>query len=105
MLGLGGGAVVGPVLLSLNVRPEVSTATSSVMVFFTSSVAVINFGLAGRLNWSYTFVMVCFSLVGAATGVVGLKRLVAKTGRPSLLVMTLAGILGIAAVLVPLYGV
>ena len=41
MLGIGGGIVMGPVMLQLKVRPEVSIATSSTMVFFTSSIAML----------------------------------------------------------------
>ena len=44
LLGIGGGLVLGPMLLEMNVIPRVSAATSSFMVLFTASCTSIQFG-------------------------------------------------------------
>lgn len=41
LLGVGGGFILGPFMLSLGVNPQVSTATSSFMVLTTSFIAVL----------------------------------------------------------------
>ena len=75
------------------------------MVFFTSSTSVINFGLAGRIKYDYAVLLIFLSITGSLLGVFFLKKMVKKTGRPSLLIMSLALILGVAAVMVPSYGI
>jgi len=43
LLGIGGGLILGPLLLQLNIHPVVSTATSNFLVLFTSSSTSIQF--------------------------------------------------------------
>jgi hypothetical protein len=44
LLGIGGGLVLGPMLLEMNVPPRVAAATSSFMVLFTASCTSAQFG-------------------------------------------------------------
>jgi len=37
LLGIGGGEILNAVMISIGIHPEVSTASSSFMVFFASS--------------------------------------------------------------------
>ena len=53
IIGVGGGLVMNPVLLRLELRPEVSTATSSFMVLFTSTISMLQYAIAGKLNIYY----------------------------------------------------
>jgi uncharacterized membrane protein YfcA len=41
MLGIGGGLILGPFMLTLGINPHVSAATSSFMIVFTSSIAML----------------------------------------------------------------
>lgn len=41
VLGIGGGMVVGPLLISYGVLPDCTTATSSFMIVFSSSIAIL----------------------------------------------------------------
>jgi len=43
LLGIGGGLILGPLLLQLNIHPMVSTATSNFLVLFTASSTSIQF--------------------------------------------------------------
>ena len=53
IIGVGGGLILNPVMLRLEIRPEVSTATSSFMVLFTSSISMLQYAIAGKLNIYY----------------------------------------------------
>ncbi len=52
-LGVGGGMVQGPLLLELGLDASIATATSSLMVLFTSSITTLQFTVHGRLPIDY----------------------------------------------------
>lgn len=104
MLGIGGGLVMNPVMLELGVLPEISTATSSSLVFFTSSIAVIVFASGGAIDPEYGGFLFALAFVGSLIGVLVIKRIVTRSGRTSILVLLLAIILGLAAFIIVLYG-
>ncbi|KAL6753606.1 hypothetical protein V8C86DRAFT_2724361 [Haematococcus lacustris] len=90
LLGLGGGMVVGPLLLQLGVQPQVASATSSLMVLFSSSAALLSFAVVGRLNVPYALVFGAASMASSVLGVLVVGSLVRRSGRPSLVVFSLA---------------
>lgn len=89
LLGIGGGELMGPYLLSLKIIPIVSTATTSMMTFFTSTSSLIAYGIEGKipLNWGlYLFG------VGFLAGLIGRTFAISITkylGRPSIFVFAL----------------
>ena len=104
IVGVGGGLVMNPVMLKLGMRPEVSTATSSFMVFFTASISVLQYAIAGKVNFDYGMWTVMFSLVGSCLGIMVLRRVVDKYKRSSIIVMLLAILLGSCFIIIPTYG-
>ena len=50
MLGVGGGMILGPIFNELEFLPQVSSATSTIMVFFMSSANVGQFVVFGMLD-------------------------------------------------------
>lgn len=52
-LGLGGGAVFNPVLLSMGVPPSVSSSTGMYMIMFSTSGSSIVYILYGMLNYQF----------------------------------------------------
>lgn len=105
LLGIGGGVIMGPVMLMLNVRPEVSAATSSFMVAFTSSTAILQYASSGRINVAYAFWFIGIAVIGSLIGIYVLRRLSEKYQRPSVLVFALWVIMIVATLLVPFYGI
>jgi uncharacterized membrane protein YfcA len=53
LLGIGGGLVLNPFMLTLGVDPQVSAATSSFIILSTSGIALLQFGLSHLLNVEY----------------------------------------------------
>jgi uncharacterized membrane protein YfcA len=105
MVGVGGGIVMNPVMLRLGMRPEVSTATSSFMVLFTSTISMLQYAIAGKLDPFYGFITLAFSLVGSTLGILVLKKIIEKYKRASIIVMLLALILSACAIVIPTWGI
>nr|GME09560.1 sulfite exporter TauE/SafE family protein 3-like [Ipomoea batatas] len=68
LLGLGGGFIMGPLFLELGVPPEVSTATSTFIMVFSSSIAVVEYYLLKRFPVPYA---VCLTVVATFAAFVG----------------------------------
>ena len=61
LLGIGGGMVIGPLLLEINLHPTVSSATTAAMTLFTASSATIQFLVSDSSAWDYFLWCVRFS--------------------------------------------
>ena len=93
MLGVGGGMVLGPIFNELDFLPQVSSATSTIMVLFMSSANVGQFIVFGMLDVPYALFYGCTGVLGAIVGTKGAKALLDRTGRASYLIFFLAAIL------------
>jgi uncharacterized membrane protein YfcA len=56
IFGIGGGMICVPLLLTYGVHPMVATATSSVMIFFTSFMSVSSYAVFDLILWDYAAV-------------------------------------------------
>ncbi|KAG2241401.1 hypothetical protein Bca52824_096615 [Brassica carinata] len=116
LLGLGGGFIMGPLFLELGVPPQVSSATATFAMTFSSSMSVVEYYLLKRFPVPYGklsvlhnvlirlfflhrdvyfYVFVALYLVGVATiaALVGqhiVRRLITVLGRASLIIFILA---------------
>ncbi|GAX79169.1 hypothetical protein CEUSTIGMA_g6609.t1 [Chlamydomonas eustigma] len=91
-LGMGGAIVVSPTLLQLGVHPQIVAATSGTLVLFSSSTALVAYGANGMLNLPYAGVFALANMVGALIGTFGIGGIIKKTGRVSLVVLSLAAL-------------
>ncbi|XP_019197044.1 PREDICTED: uncharacterized protein LOC109190899 [Ipomoea nil] len=98
LLGLGGGFIMGPLFLELGVPPEVSTATSTFVMMFTSSIAVVEYYLLKRFPVPYAVCLTAVATVAAFVGQHVVRRVIAALGRASLIIFTLAFIIFISAI-------
>ena len=53
MLGIGGGLILGPFMLTYGLNPEAAAATGPLLIVCTATVALIMFAMSGRLIYSY----------------------------------------------------
>ncbi|EFJ52609.1 hypothetical protein VOLCADRAFT_85766 [Volvox carteri f. nagariensis] len=83
---------------------QVTAASSSTMVLFSSSAALIQFILLHRLNTDYAIVFGAASLVAGLLGTQAVSRAIKRSGRPSVVVLALAGVIGIATLCVAIFG-
>ena len=103
-LGLGGGSIYNPALLSLGVHPKVSGATGMFLVLFsTVNTCLINF-LNGFLDIKYACWISTFSLLGSVLGMAATDKVVKMTGKPSIMVWVLVFVFVISTVSTPIFG-
>jgi len=93
MVGLGGGVIFNIVLLEFGVNPLVSSATGMYMVMLATLSSSILFIMEGKMLYGYAiFLGFCMS-VAAIIGLKSVDKVMKKYGRPSLLVIVLAGVI------------
>ncbi|KAJ8465337.1 hypothetical protein OPV22_027889 [Ensete ventricosum] len=98
LLGLGGGFVLGPVFLELGVPPQVSSATATFAMTFSSSMSVVEYYLLKRFPIPYALYFISVALVAAFVGQYVVKKLIDILGRASLIIFILAFTIFVSAV-------
>lgn len=101
LLGMGGGNLIGPMLLSLGVRPEISTVSSSFTIFISSGIASAQYFIAGVIDFYYAAWFFGVSSCGSLIGILVLRKYAIRKQRVSLLILCLAIILLISLVIIP----
>ena len=103
-LGLGGGAIFNPVLLSMGIPPAVSSSTGMYLVMFTTLGSSITYFLNGTMNIEYSLWTGAWCILGSFAGMKLLDKVMKKWNRQSPIVFFLALILGLSALIIPVFG-
>lgn len=104
-LGLGGGSIFNPLLLSLGCPPTVASATGMYMIIFSTAASTVSYGIGGLVKWDYAIWVGTFSVFGTVVGMNAVKTVMAKLGRQSPLVILLTIVMGISALAVVVFGI
>ena len=105
LFGIGGGIVKGPLMLEMGMLPQVASATSAFMIFFTAASATIQYAMLGDLRPTYACVLFVAGLLGTALGQRVVGVLLRKSGRQSLIVLIIAFIIGTSTIIMAVTGV
>lgn len=103
-VGMGGGVVMGPLLLYLQVPPVASAATSTLMILFSSSAATLSFAIDGHINVQYAFIYGSLNFTASFLGVFFVGRAVKRSGRSSIIVLLLALMMASGALISAVFG-
>ncbi|KAF3450464.1 hypothetical protein FNV43_RR06547 [Rhamnella rubrinervis] len=100
----GGGMLISPLLLQVGIAPEVTAATCSFMVFFSSTMSAFQYLLLGmeHIDMATIFATICF--VASLLGLVVVHRAIQKYGRASLIVFSVSIVMALSTVLMTSYG-
>ena len=104
-LGLGGGVIFNPLLLSMGVPPKVSSATGMYIITFSKIATITIYILYGQLQMDYSLWIALWSTLGAVAGLKGANWYMQKFGRQSIIVFCLTFILIISSIGVPFFGI
>ena len=104
-VGLGGGAIYNPMLISLGVPPTVSSATGLYLVFFSKFASCFVYYLNGELEIAYGLWIGLFSTLGMIISLLYAQEYIKKSGRQSLIVWSLVVVFFIAIITVPIFGI
>lgn len=98
LLGLGGGFIMGPLFLELGVPPQVSSATATFAMTFSSSMSVVEYYLLNRFPVPYALYFVIVATVAALFGQHIVRKLIIVFGRASLIIFILAFTIFVSAI-------
>ncbi|KAE8700416.1 putative Membrane protein-like [Hibiscus syriacus] len=98
LLGLGGGFIMSPLFLELGVPPQVSSATATFAMTFSSSMSVVEYYLLKRFPVPYALYFIAVATVAALVGQRIVRRLIILFGRASLIIFILAFTLFVSAI-------
>ena len=96
VFGVGGGLLKGPLMLELGVLPTVASATSNVMILFTSAAATSSFLILGNLNGVYNYAIIIFALSICGTL---LGQLLIQIKRPSFITLLIGSTVLVSAIM------
>jgi len=80
-LGLGGGSIYNPLLISMGVPPTVSTSTGMYMIMLSSFVSSALYIMYGRLDIQFGLWLGFWTTLGIIFGLQVIKKVVAKSER------------------------
>ncbi|ESQ29256.1 hypothetical protein EUTSA_v10023449mg [Eutrema salsugineum] len=105
VFGIGGGMLISPLLLQVGIAPEVTAATCSFMVLFSSTMSAIQYLLLGmeHTGTASLFAVICF--VASLVGLMVVQRVITQYGRASIIVFSVAIVMALSIVLMTSYGV
>merc|ERR1719161_3103971 len=103
-LGIGGGIVMSPLLLELGLVPEANQATSAMFVFLSSTLATMQFVLAGAAMPQYVAWFTAWVTVSTFVGQTLIDYILRKYKRSSLIVLSIAGIIACSLCMMTLVG-
>lgn len=105
LLGLGGGFILGPLFLELGVPPQVSSATATFAMTFSSSMSVVEYYLLKRFPVPYALYFVAVATIAAFVGQHVVRKLILVLGRASLIIFILAFTIFVSAVSLGGFGI
>lgn len=74
------------------------------MVFFSSSMSVMQFWLLGRIPLEFAFLFASVCLVSSLIGLLVVQHAIVKYGRASIIVFSVSGVMGVSAILTTIFG-
>ncbi|XP_062023713.1 sulfite exporter TauE/SafE family protein 3-like isoform X1 [Rosa rugosa] len=90
LLGLGGAFLLGPIFLEMGIPPQVSSATATFAMTFSSSMSVVEYYLLKRFPIPYALYFAAVTTISAWAGQHVAGKVVKKLGRASLIIFILA---------------
>ncbi|XP_058113870.1 sulfite exporter TauE/SafE family protein 3-like [Magnolia sinica] len=98
LLGLGGGFIMGPLFLELGIPPQVSSATATFAMTFSSSMSVVEYYLLKRFPIPYALYFMAVATVAAFVGQHVVRKIIILVGRASLIIFILAFTIFVSAI-------
>lgn len=102
MTGIAGGMVLGPLFLKYNMVPTVMASTNQYITMVASISVAIQFAAKGAMNWEWALIFGAIALAGAFIGIQGVKKIIEKSGKQSIITIILTFVLVLALVSLPI---
>ncbi len=99
LVGIGGGMIKGLLMMEIGMLPGPIAATSAFMVLLTSSSTVFQFAILGLLHFDWSIALMVTTFVASLVGQYIITAIIKATKRPSVILFTIALVVGISTVL------
>ena len=103
-LGLGGGSIYNPALLTLGCNPRVAGSTGMYLVLFSAWNSTIVNTLYGSIDYPYGLWISFWSMIGTIIGLYAADVYVKKSGKQSIFVWLLVVVFVLSAIVAPIFG-
>ncbi|CAK8530409.1 unnamed protein product [Lathyrus sativus] len=104
VFGIGGGMLISPLLLQVGIAPEVTAATCSFMVFFSSTMSALQYLLLGMEHVETALILAVMCFVASLIGLLVVQKVIGKYGRPSIIVFSVSIVMSLSVVLMTSFG-
>ncbi|XP_062087452.1 sulfite exporter TauE/SafE family protein 5-like [Humulus lupulus] len=104
VFGIGGGMLISPLLIQVGIAPEVTAATCSFMVFFSSSMSAFQYLMLGMEHTDVALIFSCVCFVASLLGLVVVQKAIQQYGRASLIVFSVGIVMTLSTVLMTTFG-
>ncbi|XP_059439424.1 sulfite exporter TauE/SafE family protein 2-like [Corylus avellana] len=104
VFGIGGGMLISPLLLHVGIAPEVTAATCSFMVFFSSTMSAFQYVLLGMEHTDAALIFAIICCAASFLGLVVVQRAIQEYGRASLIVFSVSIVMALSTVLMTTFG-
>jgi len=105
MLGIGGGMLMAPLFMELGMNNQVTASTCPVLVLMTTSTSAFQYVVFGSANMDYAAFYFVLGILASTLGQILVHYLVSAYKRTSLIVISIALVVGLATVLMSIIGV
>ena len=102
IVGIAGGIILGPLFLQMGMLPVVVSSTNQYLALISTISVTSQFLYMGVLNIPYAIAIGVFQIGASYLGVTQVNRIIKITGRQSVIVISLAIVLFIAFISLPL---
>lgn len=99
MFGVGGGIIIAPLMLEMNVAPPVAAASMAVMILYTAAAAVVGFYTFGLIPPGYGLFFFVWGALCTCVGQTLVKRQLAKHKKESLIVLSIGAVVLLSAIM------
>ncbi|KAK7246652.1 hypothetical protein RIF29_41522 [Crotalaria pallida] len=104
VFGIGGGMLISPLLLQVGIAPEVTAATCSFMVFFSSMMSAFQYLLLGMEHIQIALILGIMCFVASLLGLLVVQKAIKKYGRASLIIFSVSIVMSLSTVLMTTFG-
>jgi len=98
--GFGGGTILGPFLLHINMHPIITKLTCNFIILFSASALTLQFIFSGMLTSNYMIVLVMIATISSIFASLLIAAVVKKYGRYSIVVICLGLVFAVSSIIV-----
>lgn len=103
-LGIGGGMIMSPILLGMNMNPQVVASTLSLTTLFSSFISSLNYILVGKMPYEWSIIGFMIGMLSCFIGINISEIIIKKYKKQSVIILALLLIILVSTILLSYKG-